>query len=150
MLFGSFESATAVFVLIFCASGMAAPLFSDAPYRSTTLQEFWARRWNRVISSALNERIFVPLRRRGAVLALTTVFLASGLVHAYQAAVSLGGAAAITMAAFFLAQPPLLVAERVLGVRRWPAAAGFLWTFGLLFLLAPLLIEPALPIIRGR
>ncbi len=94
--------------------------------------------------------LFVPLRRRGAALALSAAFIASALVHAYQTTVALGGLAAVAMATFFMVQPPLMMVERWLGVRRWPAPAGFLWTFGLLFTLAPLLIEPVLPILLGR
>jgi len=53
-------------------------------------------------------------------------------------------AIAMSMAVFFLVQPFVLLAERALGVRRWTAGAGRLWTACVLVALLPLLLPPFL------
>lgn len=66
---------------------------------------------------------FSPLKRRGAVLALTGTFMASAVLHAYVF-ITVDLIVALTWAAFFLAQPPLLLAERRLRVRFLAAWLG--------------------------
>ena len=117
------------------------PPLSLQPYRSTTLTEFWGRRWNPVVSGLLREHCFQPLSRRPHT-ALLAAFVASALLHGYLGAVSLDARMAASLGLFFAVQPPLLLAERKLGVRRWPQAAGSAWTIGLLALLWPLIAEP--------
>jgi hypothetical protein len=54
----------------------------DRPFRSTSLTEFWGRRWNRMVQINLAVGFFVPLARRGLpTLGLFAAFLASGLFH---------------------------------------------------------------------
>ena len=63
---------------------------SDEPYLSTSLQDFWGRRWNRMISDALRRTIYSPVRsmatkfvgRRWApIAAVMATFAVSGLMH---------------------------------------------------------------------
>ncbi|CAF2027460.1 unnamed protein product [Brassica oleracea var. botrytis] len=63
------------------------PVF-DEPYLSTSLQDFWGRRWNPVVSSILRSGIYSPLRGRSKsksglskFIGVSTAFLASGLFH---------------------------------------------------------------------
>ncbi|XP_068668526.1 probable long-chain-alcohol O-fatty-acyltransferase 5 [Aristolochia californica] len=63
---------------------------SDEPYLSTSLQDFWGRRWNLMVTSILRPTIYSPIRRwaspkvggrRARLLGIVAVFLVSGLMH---------------------------------------------------------------------
>ncbi|KAI8010224.1 putative long-chain-alcohol O-fatty-acyltransferase 1 [Camellia lanceoleosa] len=63
---------------------------SDEPYLSTSLQDFWARRWNLMVTNTLRHTIYKPVRsacepilgRECASLpAVLSAFLVSGLMH---------------------------------------------------------------------
>ncbi|XP_050383031.1 probable long-chain-alcohol O-fatty-acyltransferase 1 [Argentina anserina] len=63
---------------------------SDEPYLSTSLQDFWGRRWNLMVTNILRPTVYVPTRRvagrlvgaRGARLAaVMATFAVSGLMH---------------------------------------------------------------------
>ncbi|CAK9165478.1 unnamed protein product [Ilex paraguariensis] len=65
------------------------PQFNE-PYLATSLQDFWGRRWNLMISSILRPTVFYPVRRIstpvvgkfwGLQLAYLATFLVSGLMH---------------------------------------------------------------------
>ncbi|KAL5716273.1 hypothetical protein ACHQM5_017989 [Ranunculus cassubicifolius] len=57
------------------------PQFED-PYFATSLQDFWGRRWNLMISSILRHTVYLPIRRSwGIVVGLVMTFLVSGLMH---------------------------------------------------------------------
>ncbi|KAL3521889.1 hypothetical protein ACH5RR_014723 [Cinchona calisaya] len=65
------------------------PQFDD-PYLTTSLQDFWGRRWNLMVSNILRPTIYDPVRsiftifigRKWSVLpAVVAVFLVSGLMH---------------------------------------------------------------------
>ncbi|XP_073057555.1 acyl-CoA--sterol O-acyltransferase 1-like [Primulina eburnea] len=62
----------------------------NEPYLSTSLQDFWGHRWNRVSSSALRSTVFNPIFRKlwsagykkGAIIvAMLATFLVSSLMH---------------------------------------------------------------------
>ncbi|KAI3904879.1 hypothetical protein MKW92_037598 [Papaver armeniacum] len=53
----------------------------DSPYLSTSLQAFWGRRWNLVISNTLRLTIYEPLKKWGQLQAQFAAFLVSGLMH---------------------------------------------------------------------
>jgi hypothetical protein len=140
------EMFTACLPLAAAAAGVTTspPLFRS-PARSTSLADFWARRWNVRASAFFLRYTFAPLARHGVGLAVSFTFLMSALGHAFFADIALGRWPAVSCAAFFLAQPLLLAAERRLHVRRhWPPLAGWLWTMFALAVTSPLLIEPVL------
>ena len=141
-VFAWFEFASHLSRFIGGCLGAALPPISDAPQRSTSLAEFWGRRWNPVIAGVLKERCFTPMARRGAARGLLATFALSGVLHFYIGAMALDWPMALSLGGFFLAQPPLLLAERGLGVRRWPPVAGWLWTLAALAVLSPLILEP--------
>ncbi len=63
-----------------CGHSVAGLL--DRPFRSTSLTEFWARRWNRMVQINLATGFFMPFARRGLpTLGLFAAFAASGLFH---------------------------------------------------------------------
>lgn len=63
---------------------------SDEPYLSTSLQEFWGRRWNLTVTNTLRETVYKPVRsismtilgkKCAQIPALLSAFLVSGLMH---------------------------------------------------------------------
>ncbi|XP_042492933.1 probable long-chain-alcohol O-fatty-acyltransferase 5 [Macadamia integrifolia] len=63
---------------------------SNKPYLATSLQDFWGRRWNLVVSSILRPTIYKPVkeisirvldRKWAAVPAILATFIVSGLMH---------------------------------------------------------------------
>lgn len=80
----------------FCATlvgyilGMELEPPSDEPYMATSLQDFWGKRWNRMMSDALGHTIYEPMRSFWAKYlgrdwapapGLLATFVASGLMH---------------------------------------------------------------------
>ena len=114
------EMATACHNLATAPLGLSVPPLFRAPYRSISVTEFWARRWNLAASEALHVFCFRPLSRYGAALALVAAFAASAAGHAFLAGLALKGwRPAASCAAFFMVQPVVMIIERRLKVRRW-------------------------------
>ncbi|CAN1238667.1 Probable long-chain-alcohol O-fatty-acyltransferase 5 [Linum grandiflorum] len=70
--------------------GFELELQFDKPYLATSLQEFWGRRWNLVVSNVLRPTVYVPVklaagrvvgRRWASLLAVVAAFVVSGLMH---------------------------------------------------------------------
>ena len=69
----------------------AMPLMRN-PSRSTSLAEFWGRRWNTAFHELAARFTFRPLRRLvGAGTAASLVFLVSGLIHELVISLPAGG-----------------------------------------------------------
>jgi hypothetical protein len=128
--------------------GLFIPPPFDAPYRSTSIAQFWAKRWNVPASAVLRKYCYAPFARRSVAVAIVVTFAVSALGHAGLADIAIGRAAAISCAAFFLIQPMLIAIERQMAVRRWPPAAAFAWTLIALGSISPLVIEPLLQIVE--
>jgi hypothetical protein len=76
--FGSFQ----LIALVWQTFGVKANPIMSAPLRSTSLAEFWGKRWNLGFRQLSYELIFRPLHRTlGAEAAGLLVFLVSGLIH---------------------------------------------------------------------
>ncbi|MCL7027867.1 hypothetical protein MKW94_003417 [Papaver nudicaule] len=56
------------------------PPFND-PYLSTSLQDFWARRWNLLMTNILRLTVYEPLKKWGHLKAQFAAFVVSGLMH---------------------------------------------------------------------
>ena len=73
-------------LLLSLTTGLAMEDFSDAPLtKSTSPSDFWGRRWDRPVASALKRGAYRPLRDAGYsrnVASLLT-FTLSGLIHEY-------------------------------------------------------------------
>ncbi|KMT12868.1 hypothetical protein BVRB_4g089600 [Beta vulgaris subsp. vulgaris] len=66
---------------------------SDEPYLSTSLQDFWGRRWNRMISDILRHTVYKPIKSTfenvlglkwaswAPVMGVMSAFVVSGLMH---------------------------------------------------------------------
>jgi hypothetical protein len=139
------EMATACHDLATATLGLAVPPLFLAPYRATSVAEFWARRWNVPASEALHVFCFKPVARYGVSFAMVAAFTVSAAGHAFLASLALKGwRPAASCGAFFLVQPLIIVIERKLKVRRWSEAAARIWTLGWLSLTAPLVVEPVI------
>ena len=139
------EMATAGPSFVMAALGIKVPPFFQSPYRSVTIGEFWAKRWNLAAAEFLRRCCFAPLARHGAVFAMFATFAISAAGHALMAFFVLGRwKIAVVFGAFFLVQPLLIAAERRLAVRRWRPEAGRAWTLTALAVTSPLAIEPIL------
>jgi hypothetical protein len=126
--------------------GLSVAPLMQSPYRSASVSEFWAKRWNPRTSEFLFRKCcFAPFARRGVAIALFVPFAVSAVAHAAIAYVALGQwGISLVCGGFFLVQPLLIAAERWLKVRRWRPAARRAWTLAVLTLVSPLFVEPAL------
>jgi hypothetical protein len=76
--FGTFQ----IVALLWQSFGVKARAIMSAPLRSTSLDEFWGKRWNLGFRQLAHELIFRPLHRTlGAGAAAFLVFAVSGLIH---------------------------------------------------------------------
>ena len=138
--------------------GVAAAPIMDSPMRSTSLGEFWGRRWNsdfRVLSHGL---IFEPLRRRargrrwagretrptealgrnvGGAAALLAAFLFSGVIHDLVISVPAGGGYGLPTL-YFTTQGLGVWLERSRAGRRAGLGSGRIgWVFTLAVTIGP-------------
>lgn len=142
-----------LFHLLSCwwrSRGVDAKPLMDWPILSTSLAEFWGRRWNRAFRDLTFRYLFRPLTRRcGAVWGLMAGFAMSGLVH--DAVISIpagGGYGGPTL--FFVVQGIGMLVERSRLGRRvglGQGIQGWLFTVGCLLLPVALLFHP--PFIRN-
>jgi predicted DCC family thiol-disulfide oxidoreductase YuxK len=106
--FGLFDLAA----VVWRTAGIDAKPIMSAPLKSTSLSEFWGRRWN----GAFNQLVLTLFFRRlvrfiGSIRATLTAFLLSGLIH--ELVISLPAAAGYGLpTAYFLLQGWGVVAQR--------------------------------------
>jgi hypothetical protein len=144
------ESVQSALLLIYAGLGVEHRRVNDYPILSTTLAEFWGRRWNRAVSGWLNDNLFLPLaRRRHATLGICAAFAGSTALHFWFAWVPLDLVGGAMMASFFVIHGAAMLLERQLGVASWPRAVRRAWTLAWLLLPSPLFIEPALRMLAG-
>lgn len=151
-----------VFVGLAALRGHHLRGLQESPIHSTSLSEFWGKRWNRLVQALLAEGFFRPILRQGYPrLAWFTTFAASGIFHLLVLAD--GGPTAILVElalpilAFFLLNGTLVMLERRWGWHRCPHRSWQRWfakarTLILLMLLSPLLLDPyaRLASVHGR
>jgi hypothetical protein len=132
------EMITAGLPFVAAPLGLNVPPLMQSPYRSASVSEFWAKRWNLRTSEFLFRKCcFAPFARQGVALALLVPFAISAVVHTAIAYVALGRwGISLLCGAFFLVQPLLIAAERWLTVRRWQPAARRAWTLAVLTLVS--------------
>lgn len=110
---GLVQAVIDLFRLVHAGFGVHVPPIQREPLLATSVRDFWGRRWNRTVSDWLRRYVFSPLARRGwPGLGLTAAFVVSAAFHFYIVVVALGPGEATVMAAFFLAQVPLIFIER--------------------------------------
>lgn len=141
--FGAFQ----LVALLWQNLGVKAEPIMSAPFRSTSLGEFWGKRWNLGFRQLAHELIFRPLHRKlGPDTAGRLVFMISGLIH--DLVISLparGGYGLPTL--YFLLQAMGVAVERSRSGKRLGLGHGVRgWFFMMVFLTAPVfwLFHPCL------
>ncbi len=132
-------------------AGARTDALFKAPLRSTSLREFWGRRWNLAFSEMTALGVYRPLvPRLGRGAATTVAFLASGLLH--EIAISLPVLAGFGLPlAYFALHGALMLAEAALDHAGRPVSRhawlGRAWT--LFWLAAPLPVLFHRPFLAG-
>jgi hypothetical protein len=135
----------AVITLLFLAAGYSLPLLHRHPAAARSVEEFWARRWNIVVSAWLHAFVFLPLaRRRRIALGIMLAFLASGAFHGWLILFALGTWPAFTTVLFFVIQGVAVLAENRLRIQTWPTPIARAWTVIIILASSPLFIGPGL------
>jgi len=122
-----------------------------APLVSTTLAEFWGRRWNLAFSEMTTLAVFRPLRGViGTQTATVFAFLFSGLLHELAISVPVKAGFGLPLLYFALHAAAMQI-EVVLTKRGYPINTspwiGWLWTLSWVLLPLPILFH--LPFLRG-
>ena len=111
-----------------------APPIMNRPLRSTSVSEFWGRRWNGAFNDLALRLVFRPVTRRsGLIIGTLVAFTASGLIH--ELVISLPAGAGYGLpTAYFLFQ-----GLAVLGERKWNALRRGIsgWVFTMIVVAGP-------------
>jgi len=116
--------------------------FNDCVILSSTLREFWGKRYNRLVSTLLRESVFQPLRNQAgwnATAASIASFTVSGVLHMHVAMVGFGGGA-LPALLFFLLHGAGCALETKLQLHKLPRPVGMLLTQAFFFATAPLYV----------
>jgi len=100
--FGLFQ----MLALLWQSFGVRAEPIMQAPLRSTSLGEFWGKRWNLGFRELAPEQIFRPTYRRlGVGVAGFLVFVASGLIHDLVISLPAHGGYGLPTLYFYIERP---------------------------------------------
>jgi alginate O-acetyltransferase complex protein AlgI len=140
--FGSFR----LVALFWRWRGIDARPIMDAPLRSTSLAEFWGRRWNLGFRDLAHTLLFTPAQRAlGPAMATLVVFIFSGLIHDLVISVPARGGYGLPTVYFLLQASGLLFERSRTGRRFGLGRGGRGWLFTVVFVAAPacILFHPA-------
>jgi predicted DCC family thiol-disulfide oxidoreductase YuxK len=132
--FGLFELAS----IGWRAFRVDAPPIMNRPLRSTSVSEFWRRRWNAAFNDLAVRLVFRPVARHTTVLAATLIaFAVSGLIH--ELVISLPAGAGFGLpTAYFLVQGLGVLAERSPAGKRLRLGSGIAgWLFTIVVVAGP-------------
>jgi len=94
--------------------GVNTYLLFKSPAKSTSLTEFWSKRWNVAFSEMTSITIFRPLRNRiGGAAALMVAFIFSGILHEIALSVPVNAGYGLPTL-YFIIQGSLVLVERAL------------------------------------
>ena len=129
--------------------GVAAEPLMARPILSTSLADFWGRRWNSGFRDLAHSFVFAPAARiLGVAGATAAVFLVSGLIHDLVISVpARGGYGGPTL--YFLLQLAGLLLERTRPLRRVLRRPLVGRIFAIVFVVAPLPLLFHGPFVRG-
>ena len=92
----------------------------DAPLRSTSVAEFWGRRWNGAFNDLALGLVFRPMARRaGVVVATLSAFALSGLIHELVISLPAGAGFGLPTGYFLLQGLTVLAQRRIAILRGW-------------------------------
>ena len=124
--------------LVWQSLGVKAEPIMSAPLRSTSLGEFWGKRWNFGFRQLAHELIFRPLYRRlGADTAGFLVFMVSGLIHDLVISLPARGGYGLPTLYFLLQGAGVTVEHSRLGKRLGLGLGARGWCFMMMFLVLP-------------
>jgi predicted DCC family thiol-disulfide oxidoreductase YuxK len=116
----------ALLAIAWRAYGVDVRPIMDAPLNSTSLGEFWGRRWNGPFNQLAFENIFRPVARRtGPILGTIVAFLASGLIHELVISLPARTGYGLPTAYFLLQGCGLIIQHRVPRIRHGMAGQFF-------------------------
>ncbi|KAL8462417.1 hypothetical protein ACS0TY_032629 [Phlomoides rotata] len=101
---------------------------SDEPYLSTSLREFWGRRWNRTVNSILRQTVYRPVRSAteaamggdaAAVAGVMAAFVVSGLMHELLVWYITRAPPSWEMTMFFVVHGVCVAVEFGMAERKW-------------------------------
>jgi Membrane bound O-acyl transferase family len=132
--FGTFR----IVALLWQSLGIKAKTIMSAPLRSTSLGEFWGKRWNLGFRQLSHELIFRPMHRKlGAEAAGFLVFVVSGLIHDLVISLPARGGYGLPTIYFLLQGMGMTVEHSQFGKRLGLAQGVRGWCFMMVFLTAP-------------
>lgn len=132
--FGTFQ----IVALLWQSFGVDAESIMSAPLRSTSLGEFWGKRWNLGFRQLAHELIFRPLYRRlGPDRAGFLVFAISGLIHDLVISLPARGGYGLPTLYFLLQGAGVTVERSRFGKRLGLGRGGRGWAFMAVFLSVP-------------
>jgi predicted DCC family thiol-disulfide oxidoreductase YuxK len=111
-----------------------APPIMNRPLRSTSVSEFWGRRWNGAFNDLAVRLVFRPVaRRNGLVIGTLVAFAVSGLIHELVISLPAGAGYGLPTGYF------LLQGLAVLGERKWNALRRGIsgWLFTMIIVAGP-------------
>ena len=106
----------------------------ERPLRSTSVAEFWGRRWNGAFNDLALGLVFRPIAQRGGVVVATLIaFAVSGLIH--ELVISLPAGAGFGLPTGYF----VLQALAILSQRKWAALRGDIsgWLFTMIVVTGP-------------
>jgi alginate O-acetyltransferase complex protein AlgI len=132
--FGSFDLAS----IGWTALRVDAPPIMNRPLHSTSVSEFWGRRWNAAFNDLAVRLVFRPVARHTGTAAATVIaFAASGLIHELVISLPARGGFGLPTA-YFLVQGLGVLAERSPVGKRLRLGGGISgWLFTITIVGAP-------------
>ncbi len=116
----------ALLAIAWRACGLDVRPIMDAPLNSTSLGEFWGRRWNGAFNQLAFENIFWPVARStGPILGTIVAFLASGLIHELVISLPARTGYGLPTAYFLLQGCGVIIQHRVPRIRHGMAGQFF-------------------------
>jgi Membrane bound O-acyl transferase family len=132
--FGTFQ----LLALLWRSLGVKAEPIMSAPLRSTSLGEFWGKRWNLGFRQLAHELIFRPLYPRlGPTTAGLLVFLVSGLIHDFVISLPARGGYGLPTLYFLLQGTGVTIERSAFGKRLGLGQRLRGWCFAMVFLTVP-------------
>jgi alginate O-acetyltransferase complex protein AlgI len=119
-------------------AGVQAEPLMLAPLLSSSLSDFWGRRWNSAFRDLAHSLAFLPLRRRlGIQGSLLATFFLSGLVHDLVISFPAGGGYGLPTLYFTLQGAGLALEHSRFGKKRGLHGGAVGWTFAFLVTAGP-------------
>jgi Membrane bound O-acyl transferase family len=132
--FGTFQ----IVSLLWQSLGVQATPIMSAPLRSTSLGEFWGRRWNLGFRQLSHELVFRPLHRTvGVQAAGFLVFVVSGMIHDLVISLPARGGYGLPTLYFVLQGTGMTIEHSRFGKRIGLGQGVRGWGFMIVFLAAP-------------